>query len=154
VICDRWDVVAVPFPFTDQPQTKRRPALVLSAWYFNRAGHSVSAMITTKGHRPWPGDAEIQDLEAAGLPRPGTQGGTEPRGDTFVQRCIPRPPDGTGPPRGPLGGRPDYLTTPGGTPWGLVRCQAGKTVRSVGLEPKEGAWGRGKRSEEGGRLKS
>ena len=70
MICDRWDVVAVPFPFSDQPQTKRRPALVLSAGYFNRAGHSVYAMITTKGHRPWPGDTEIQDLEAAGLPRP------------------------------------------------------------------------------------
>jgi len=28
----------------------------------------VLAMITTRAHRGWPGDSEIQDLESVGLP--------------------------------------------------------------------------------------
>ena len=35
VACDALDVVVVPFPFTEQPVTKRRPAVVLSASRFN-----------------------------------------------------------------------------------------------------------------------
>jgi len=69
-VFDRWDVVVVPFPFSEKAGGKRRPALVLSNRDFNRAGHAVLAMITTKGHDPWPGDCEITDLEAAGLPLP------------------------------------------------------------------------------------
>lgn len=66
--CERWDVVVVPFPFTDQPGTKRRPALVLSAATLNRgARHTVLAMVTSKAHARWPGDVEIRDLSAAGL---------------------------------------------------------------------------------------
>lgn len=67
MICDPWDVVIVPFPFTDMPEVKRRPALVLSATVFNEHGHAVLAMITTKSHSPWPGDTTIADLEIAGL---------------------------------------------------------------------------------------
>jgi mRNA interferase MazF len=70
MICNQWDVVTVPFPFTDKPDAKRRPALVLSNNTFNRSGHTVLAMITTKGHRPWPGDSEIQEYTAAGLNLP------------------------------------------------------------------------------------
>jgi len=47
VICDLWEVVVVPFPFTDKPDHKRRPALVLSRRAFNQAGHSILAMITS-----------------------------------------------------------------------------------------------------------
>lgn len=65
---DRFDVVVVPFPFTDRDATKRRPALVLSASGFNAAaGHSVLAMITSAGNSPWPLDVSIGDLAAAGL---------------------------------------------------------------------------------------
>ncbi len=67
MICSQWDVVTVPFPFTDKPDAKRRPALVLSNTTFNRHGHTVLSMITTKGHRPWPGDSEIEEYSAAGL---------------------------------------------------------------------------------------
>jgi len=44
-----FDVVIVPFPFTDKAQQKRRPALILSqAQAFGKiAGHSVIAMITS-----------------------------------------------------------------------------------------------------------
>ncbi|RZB35936.1 MAG: mRNA interferase MazF [Desulfobacteraceae bacterium Eth-SRB2] len=67
MICSQWDVVSVPFPFTDKPDAKRRPALVLSNTAFNRNGHTVLTMITTKGHLPWPGDSEIEEYSAAGL---------------------------------------------------------------------------------------
>lgn len=65
--CDAWQVVVVPFPFTDRATTRRRPALVLSGKSFNRGGHSVLAMITSASHRPWPGDTPIGDLKHAGL---------------------------------------------------------------------------------------
>jgi mRNA interferase MazF len=70
VICDRWDTVAVPFPFVDHKGSKKRPALVVSNRSFNESGHSVLAMITTTFHHPWPGDNEIQDIDAAGLNTP------------------------------------------------------------------------------------
>ncbi len=70
MICDRFDVVVVPFPFSEKAGSKRRPAVVLSTREFNNAGHTILAMITTKGHHPWPGDSEISDLEEAGLPLP------------------------------------------------------------------------------------
>jgi mRNA interferase MazF len=66
---ERFDVVIVPFPFTDKAQTKRRPALVLSQRTFgHKAGHSVMAMITSANNPPWPLDVAIADLDAAGLP--------------------------------------------------------------------------------------
>jgi mRNA interferase MazF len=64
-----FDVVVVPFPFTDRNASKRRPALVLSSTAFNqKAEHSVLAMITSAGQSSWPGDYFIEDLDAAGLP--------------------------------------------------------------------------------------
>jgi len=69
---DRFDVVRVPFPFTDRQAEKNRPALVLShgEWFNRPAGHSVLAMITSAGHAPWPLDVPITDPNAAGLPVP------------------------------------------------------------------------------------
>lgn len=66
-----FDVVVVPFPFTDSAATKRRPALVLSTDGFNtRAAHLVLAMITSRENRGWPLDTEIRHLGAAGLSHP------------------------------------------------------------------------------------
>ncbi len=70
MICDRWDVIVVPFPFSEKAAEKRRPALVLSNAAFNAAGHTVLAMITTRSHTPWPGDCTLDDYGEAGLPRP------------------------------------------------------------------------------------
>ena len=69
---ERFDVVVVPFPFTDRAAAKRRPALVISDArnFNNRIGHSVMAMITSATHAPWPLDVLIEDLDAAGLPVP------------------------------------------------------------------------------------
>ena len=65
-------VVVVPFPFTDGPAAKRRPALVLSSAeaFGDPAKHSVMAMITRAGKSPWPLDVSVRDLDAAGLPAP------------------------------------------------------------------------------------
>ena len=66
----RFDIVVVPFPFTDRATKKRRPALVLShASAFNqKVGQSVLAMITSAKNAHWPLDVEIDDLDTAGLP--------------------------------------------------------------------------------------
>lgn len=64
-----FDVVVVPFPFTDRTTSKRRPALVISdANSFNtQAGHVVLAMITSAKNSDWPLDTNIEDLDSAGL---------------------------------------------------------------------------------------
>ena len=63
-----FDVVVVPFPFTDRNATKRRPALVLTGELFNtKAGNSVLAMITSAEQSVWPGDVAITNVESAGL---------------------------------------------------------------------------------------
>ena len=58
-----FDVVVVPFPFTDSAQAKRRPALILSqnANFNARIEHSVLAMITSQKNEPWPLDCAIQN---------------------------------------------------------------------------------------------
>lgn len=66
-----FDVVVVPFPFTDQKQAKRRPALVLSSLEFGKKiSHSVMAMITSAQNAPWPLDVRVGHLKEAGLPAP------------------------------------------------------------------------------------
>jgi mRNA interferase MazF len=68
----QFDVVIVPFPFTDTSSTKRRPALIISDHLlFNAPMHrSVMAMITTASHCPWLLDLNILDLASAGLTHP------------------------------------------------------------------------------------
>jgi mRNA interferase MazF len=66
-----FDVVVVPFPFTDRQATKRRPALVVSAAGFNAAsGNAVLAMITSAEQSAWPGDVAVSNVAAAGLNSP------------------------------------------------------------------------------------
>lgn len=67
--CEPWDVVKVPYPYTNRPVTEHRPALVLAVipegprllWVM---------MITSANNRPWAGDVAISDLITAGLPAP------------------------------------------------------------------------------------
>ena len=72
MISKRWDVVVVPFPFSDRPGHKRRPALVLTNSSFNRAGHTVLCMITSSGRADWPADVELKNLKSAGQRRVAT----------------------------------------------------------------------------------
>lgn len=70
MICKAYEVVVVPFPFTDRRASKRRPALALSTERFNAdSGHTLLAMITSADNPQWPMDVPI-DANAAGLRAP------------------------------------------------------------------------------------
>ena len=72
MIYNAFDVVVVPFPFTDRKTEKRRPALILSKKEaFNvGSGHYVLAMITSQKNLAWPLDTPISDMKTAGLTAP------------------------------------------------------------------------------------
>lgn len=67
--CEVWDVVRLPFPYTNRPAHQYRPALVLA---INNGTGSPRLlwvlMITSAENRGWPGDVEIADLAGVGLP--------------------------------------------------------------------------------------
>lgn len=66
-----FDVVVVPFPYSDRLAETRRPALVVSAPDLERTLDRVwVAMITSDRGQQLHGDATIADLTAAGLPAP------------------------------------------------------------------------------------
>ncbi len=67
--CDVWDVVKVPFPYTNRPVQQSRPALVIGR--HNETGSPDLLwvlMITSASNRAWVGDIHISDLMTAGLP--------------------------------------------------------------------------------------
>ena len=71
MIYNAYDVVLVPFPFTDRNVNKKRPALVVNKPdYQIKTGHLVLLMITSAKNSGWENDIEIQDLKIAGLPCP------------------------------------------------------------------------------------
>lgn len=64
-----FDVVVVPFPYSDRLAEKRRPALIVSATRLEQElGRVWVAMITSDRATRQRGDAVIGDLAAAGLP--------------------------------------------------------------------------------------
>ena len=66
-----FEVVELPFPFSDLSATKKRKALVISSKVFNEKSEAVTViMITSKANSDWPGDVEIIDWEKAGLRKP------------------------------------------------------------------------------------
>lgn len=68
----QFDVVIVPFPYSDSPQSKKRPALIISGTedFDGKTAHSVCAMITSLKNKSWPLDVEVKDLKKSGLPAP------------------------------------------------------------------------------------
>lgn len=72
MIYEPFDVVVVPFPFTDSARSKRRPALVLSTneVFGNEIENSVLAMITSQKNSPWPLDCVIENKKSSGLSAP------------------------------------------------------------------------------------
>lgn len=67
-----FDVVVVPFPFTDSSRTKRRPALVLSQKkdFSALIEHSILSMITSQKNEQWPLDVPIKNKNQSGLTAP------------------------------------------------------------------------------------
>jgi mRNA interferase MazF len=68
---DTWDVIKVPFPYTDRPVRERRPALVVASGRIQEHhGLLWVMMITSSENRGWSGDVVVSDLKASGLPVP------------------------------------------------------------------------------------
>lgn len=63
------DVVLVPFPFTDQSGTKKRPAVVVSSRGYNASRRDIVIMaITSQVRTPLGfGEAMVGDWQGAGL---------------------------------------------------------------------------------------
>ena len=83
------DVVLVPFPFTDQTASKKRPAVVVSNRAYNTARPDIIVMAITSQRRPNPGlgDVLITHWQAAGLLKPSV---AKPVFATLEQRLVLR----------------------------------------------------------------
>lgn len=69
--CKKWDIILVPFPFTNLTTSKKRPALVVSPNKYNEGEDIVIAFITSKLDNPRkPGDYKIIKWKEAKLPLP------------------------------------------------------------------------------------
>jgi len=63
----QWDVVVVPFPYSDEPSDKVRPAVVLSSpQHVQRTGVCYLAMVTSAANAGWPGDVPVSNLRGGG----------------------------------------------------------------------------------------
>ena len=83
------DVVLVPFPFTDQSVTKKRPAVVVSSDSYNQARPDVILMAITSqlSSPPRLGEVVIADWKTAGLLKAST---TKPILTTIEKRLLIR----------------------------------------------------------------
>ena len=67
----KWDIIIVPFPFTNLTTIKRRPALIVSPDKYNSNQDIVIAFITSKlGLEYRIGDYKIKNWSEANLPKP------------------------------------------------------------------------------------
>ena len=87
--CEFGAVVLVPFPFTDQSASKRRPAVVVSNGAYNVAKPDVVVMAITSQLRPAPslGEVWVSQWQQAGLLKPSA---IKPVFATIEQRLILR----------------------------------------------------------------
>ena len=66
-----WDLIKVPFPYTNRPVRQHRPALVVRVVQSAGAPELLWVlMVTSSAHRRWALDIDITDFRAAGLPSP------------------------------------------------------------------------------------
>ena len=82
-------VVLVPFPFTSQTASKKRPAVVVSNRAYSEATPDLIVMAITSQLRPSPGMGEtwVVQWQAAGLLRPSA---IKPVLATLEQRLVLR----------------------------------------------------------------
>ena len=86
---DYGDVVLVPFPFTSQRASKKRPAVVVSNRAYNIARPDLIVMAVTSQLRPNPalGEISISHWQAAGLLKPSV---VKPVFASLEQRLVLR----------------------------------------------------------------
>ena len=67
----KWDIILVPFPFTDLTAAKKRPALIVSPDKYNQSGQDVVIAFLTShmGVSSRPGDHRIRFWKESGLPK-------------------------------------------------------------------------------------
>ena len=71
MIYNKFDIVKIPFPFTDKATVKRRPALIISSSdYQVNHNHCVLAMITSAKQSAWIDDITITNIIIAGVSSP------------------------------------------------------------------------------------
>ncbi|MEO8211517.1 MAG: type II toxin-antitoxin system PemK/MazF family toxin [bacterium] len=67
----KWEIILVPFPFTDLSATKKRPLLIISPDEFNSSEDLVIAFITSNiSDQLRIGDCLINEWKSSGLPKP------------------------------------------------------------------------------------
>ncbi len=83
------DIVLVPFPFTDQTASKKRPAAVVSSSDYNRQRPDIVIMAVTsqKGSAAYFGDVAIRHWQDAGLLNPSV---IKPIFTTIEKRLVIR----------------------------------------------------------------
>jgi mRNA interferase MazF len=83
------EVVLVPFPFTNQMASKRRPAVVVSSHAYNLARPDLVVMAVTSQARPTArlGEVFVDGWQAAGLLKPSV---IEPVFATIEHRLVIR----------------------------------------------------------------
>jgi len=71
MIYKKWDIVLVPFHFTDLSKTKKRPGLIISPTEHNSRGDIVIMFVTSnlKAFQKL-GDYKIKQWKKASLPKP------------------------------------------------------------------------------------
>jgi len=70
-IYKKWDIILVPFPFTDLTTKRKRPALIISPDEYNTKFDVVIAFITSKLDSEYRiGDYKILEWEKSNLPKP------------------------------------------------------------------------------------
>lgn len=68
----KWDIVLIPFPFTDLSVTKKRPGLVISPDRYNKFSLDVIIVFMTSkldGEKRF-GDYRVQEWKKSSLPKP------------------------------------------------------------------------------------
>ncbi|MCD6115838.1 type II toxin-antitoxin system PemK/MazF family toxin [bacterium] len=69
--CKKWEIVLVPFPFTNLTTTKKRPALIISPDEYNEYMDVIIVFITSKMDVKYRmGDYRIKEWEKSNLPKP------------------------------------------------------------------------------------
>ncbi len=69
---NQWDIILVPFPFTNLRGVKRRPALIISPDNYNRfESDLIFAFLTSNvTSSPSIGDYHLKNWKKSGLPKP------------------------------------------------------------------------------------